>query len=77
MNCYSAKNLTFKIEFGGPIGYFLANFGRETNSCSNEVLSPHIDAQQNFRILWVGLHSWGNKEACLDCTIKSVIFKHV
>ena len=37
-------------------------------------LSPHADAQQNFRIFWVGMHSRGNKGAISYGAINS---KHI
>ena len=38
-------------------------------------LSPHANAQQNFRIFWVGRHSYSmnNKEACLNAAIVIII----
>ena len=38
---------------------------------------PQEDAQQNFRIFWVGMHSWGIIHHFVAYTIKSVIFKQL
>ena len=38
------------------------------------VLCPQINAQQNFRIFWVGMHSRGNVDYILWRAIKS---KHI
>ena len=40
------------------------------------ILSPHADAQQNFRIFWVGLHSRSIEHHFVSCCIACVIFKH-
>ena len=55
------------------------NFQREINLCQKmrqNILSPHVDAQQNFRIFLVGLHSRSIIHHFVPCCKKSEIMMY-
>ena len=60
---YERVSKTYQIQiFGGKSIY--------SENCTKS-------SRLNFQFFWVGMHSMGNKEACLNAAIKSVNFKHV